>query len=218
MSSTTPRAHFQISVPSRCQKLIWVSQSNLVKRTKWAQSTQGLKRCKTPICMRDKCHESHQPRWLCWPHWPWQAALSSEINLSTKLKGRKGRKARTQISIPTPSAITDVSPGVGGINHTSLVCSWGQLSFQPFQPVPGSVPPAVHLPLATNPQLSDRHGCRLSLTTRKATVYPLEPGLWRGKTWCHAILPGVYFSNLFNAPSTETLPIRWSLPGDFMRI
>lgn len=143
----------------------------------------------------DKCPESHQLRWLSWPHWPWQAALSSEINLSTKLKGRKGRRARTQTPIPTPSSITDVKPGVGGINHTSLVFSWGQLSFQPFQPVPGSVPPAMHLPLVTNPQLPDRHGCSLSLTALKASVHPLEPRLGgRGsKMWCPCFPPRCAF-------------------------
>lgn len=45
-SLTTPQAHFQIPVPTRRQNLIREGQNNLLEGTKWAQSTQGLKRCK----------------------------------------------------------------------------------------------------------------------------------------------------------------------------
>lgn len=179
-----------------------------MERTRWTQSNQEAH----TTCLRGECPESHQMRWISRSHWLWQAALSSEIDLSTRLKGKKDRRARTETSIPTPSPITDVTPGVNGVNHASLVCSWGQLSFQPSQPISGSSPPAMHLPLTTNPQLWDRHGCGLLLMTFKATLPSLKPRLYgkggereelleQCKSGTHALLQGVHLSNLRGAPS-----------------
>lgn len=118
----------------------------------------------------------------------------AEINLSTKLKGRKGRRARTQTSIPTPSPITDVRLGVGGINHP-VWCAVEDIS--PSSPLLGAFhqPCTCHRPQSLNSETGTDAGCRWGHS--KVRVRPLELRLCGGKggseTWCSGFPPRCAF-------------------------
>lgn len=122
----------------------------------------GVKEAPTSTCLRDKCPASHQLRGPSWSYWPWQAALSSEINLSTKLKGRKGRRARTQTSLPIPSPIPDVRLSVGGINHPAWCAIEDSSPSSPSNSLLGAChqPCTCHWPQTLNSQTGTDAGCR----------------------------------------------------------
>lgn len=156
-------------------------------------------------------------RWLCWPHRPWQAGLGSEINLSTRLKGRKGRRAGTQTSTPTPARwLTSSLAWVALITPARRAV---EASSPPGPPsrVPGALhqPCTCRRPQTLRSQTGADAGCADATQSHRAPFR--TQALGEGERDVGATLPSQVFMPLISATLPPEKP---SSPydGHFLRI